>query len=266
MYGYWQRALGGDLSVVGRTLTVDARPRDVIGVMPEGFRFLDVDADLIVPLRFDREQAFLGNFSYQGLARLNPDTTLADASIDLTRMLPGWLRAWPVPPGFDRAIFENAEIRPTLRPLKAQVVGNIGDVLWVLMGTIGVVLLIACANVANLLLVRVEGRQQELATRAALGAGRGRLARELLLESLLLGLIGGAIGVGLAYGALQLLVSMGPGDLPRLAEVTIDRSCWDSRWPRRSGRDCCSAAVPVLKIRRPAACNGAARERPHVEP
>lgn len=247
MYGYWQRALGSDPSIVGRTLTVDARPRDVVGVMPEGFRFLDVDADLIVPLRFDREQAFLGNFSYQGLARLNPDATLADASIDLTRMLPGWLRAWLVPPGFDRAIFENAGIRPTLRPLKAQVVGNTGDVLWVLMGTIGVVLLIACANVANLLLVRVEGRQQELATRAALGASRGRLARELLLESLLLGLIGGAIGVGLAYRALQLLVSMGPGDLPRLAEVTIDPLVLGFALAASIAAGLLFGSVPVLK-------------------
>ncbi len=100
--------------------------------------------------------------------------------------------------------------------------GNITDVLWVLMGTIGVVLLIACANVANLLLVRVEGRQQELATRAALGAGRGRIARELIQESLTLGAIGGALGVGVAFGALRLLKALRPETLPRLDEITID--------------------------------------------
>ena len=102
-------------------------------------------------------------------------------------MLGIWLKAWPAPPGFDRALFENARLAPELKPLKQQVVGDIGTVLWVLMGTIGLVLLIACANVANLLLVRAEGRQQELAIRAALGAGWGRIAREMLLESLTLG-------------------------------------------------------------------------------
>ena len=246
-HGYWQRAFGGDGSIVGRSLVVDSRSRDVIGVMPEDFRFLDVDVDLFVPSRFNREQLFLGNFAFQGLARLSPETTLADAGADVTRMLPGWLRAWPVPPGFDRAVFESAGIRPAFQPLKAQVVGNISDTLWVLMGTIGVVLLIACANVANLLLVRVEGRQQELATRAALGASRGRVARELLLESLLLGLIGGAVGVGLAYGALQLLVSIAPGDVHRLAEVTVDPRVLGFALAASIGSGLLFGGIPVMK-------------------
>src|SRR4029077_2795086 len=99
---------------------------------------------------------------------------------------------------------------------------DIGTVLWVLMGTIGLVLLIACANVANLLLVGAEGRQQELAIRAALGAGWGRIAREMLLESLTLGVLGGALGLGLAYAALRILVAKGPDNLPRLGEIGID--------------------------------------------
>ena len=102
-------------------------------------------------------------------------------------MLPIWFDTWPTPAGIDKKMFANARLSPALRPLKQDVVGNITEVLWVLMGTIGVVLLIACANVANLLLVRMEGRQQELATRAALGAGRGRIARELIHESLAAG-------------------------------------------------------------------------------
>ena len=100
--------------------------------------------------------------------------------------------------------------------------GDIGTTLWVLMGTIGLVLLIACANVANLLLVRAEGRQQELAIRAALGAGWGRIAREMLLESLTLGVLGGALGLALAYAALRLLIAQGPATLPRLSEIRID--------------------------------------------
>ena len=205
MPGYWQRRFGGDRSALGRTLTIDAKPYAVIGVMPDGFQFLDGEADVILPQRFDRNRVFLGNFSYQGVARLKPGVTLQQANADVGRMLPAWLNAWPAPPGLDKKLFESARIGPNLTPLKQDVVGDMTDTLWVLMGTIGVVLLIACANVANLLLVRVEGRQQELATRAALGAGWWRIARELLQESLLLGLIGGVLGLGVAYGALKLL-------------------------------------------------------------
>ena len=114
------------------------------------------------------------------------------------------------------------KIAPALRPLKEEVVGGVTDVLWVVMATIGLVMLIACANVANLLLVRAEVRQRELAVRAALGAGRGRIVRGLLVESVLLGLMGGALGVGLAYAGLRVLVAIGPANLPRLSEISLD--------------------------------------------
>jgi predicted permease len=140
----------------------------------------------------------------------------------VARLLPIWFDTWPAPLGIDKKMFANARLAPALRPLKQDVIGNITDVLWVLMGTIGVVLLIACANVANLLLVRMEGRQQELATRAALGAGRGRIARELIHESLLLGVMGGVLGLGLAFAALRLLKALRPETLPRLDQITID--------------------------------------------
>jgi predicted permease len=221
-HGYWQRRMGGDSSVVGRNLTVDGKPRTVIGVMPERFRFLNSAADLILPHQFDRNKIFLGQFSYQGLARLKPGATLEQANADVARMLSIWLKAWPVPPGFDRQLFENARFAPKVQPLKQEVVGDIGQVLWVLMATIGVVLLIACANVANLLLVRAEGRQQELAIRAALGAGWGRIAREMLTESVTLAMMGGILGLGLAYAALRALIALGPATLPRLNEITID--------------------------------------------
>jgi predicted permease len=222
MPGYWHRRFGGDSSIVGRTVTIDNRSHTVIGVMPDGFQFLGGETEVILPMRFDRNRLFLGNFSYQGVARLKPGVTLEQANADVGRMLPAWWQAWPAPPGLDKKVFETARVGPGLTPLKQDVVGDIRDTLWVLMGTIGVVLLIACANVANLLLVRVEGRQQELATRAALGAGWWRIARELLLESLVLGLAGGVLGLGVAYGALKLLVAIGPETLPRLNEITID--------------------------------------------
>ena len=222
MHGYWQRRFAGDAGVIGRSVTIDARPRTVIGVMPADFAFLDSNAELLLPQRFDRARTFLANFSFQGVARLKPGVSMQQANADVERMLPIWLKTWPTPAGLDRKIFENAKLAPALRPLKQEVVGNISDVLWVLMGTIGVVLLIACANVANLLLVRVEGRQQELATRAALGAGWSRIARELLHESLLLGVAGGVAGLGVAFGALRLIRALSPDTLPRLDEIGID--------------------------------------------
>jgi putative ABC transport system permease protein len=221
-YGYWQRRFGGDKSVIGRSLNVDSKPHLVIGVMPQDFRFMNIDAELILPQQFDRSKAFLGNFGLRGIARLKPGVSTQQANADLGRMIGIWLNAWPVPPGFDHALFENARFAPKIQPLKEEVVGDIGTMLWVLMGTIGLVLLIACANVANLLLVRAEGRQQELAIRAALGAGWERIAREMLLESLTLGVIGGVLGLGLAYAAVRILVAKGPATLPRLTEIGID--------------------------------------------
>jgi predicted permease len=247
MPGYWHRRFGGDASIVGRVVTIDAKPHTVIGVMPDGFQFLGGETDVIVPMRFDRSRLFLGNFSYQGVARLKPGVTLEQANADVGRMLPAWWQSWPAPPGLDKKVFETAKIGPLLTPLKQDVVGDITDTLWVLMGTIGVVLLIACANVANLLLVRVEGRQQELATRAALGAGWGRIARELLLESLVLGVAGGLLGLGLAYGALKLLVAIGPETLPRLNEITIDPVVLLFTLLASLGSGLLFGVIPVLK-------------------
>jgi len=224
-YGYWTRKFGGDRSVVGRTITVDGKLRQIIGVLPQEFHFRDqADLALILPLKFDRAKMFLGNFSYQAIARLRPGVTLAQANADVARMLPIVERSFPPPPGFPLKLFEDARIGPNVRTLKQDVVGDVGKVLWVLMAGIGLVLLIACANVANLLLVRAEGRQQELAIRAALGASRARIAAELLFESLILALLGSVFGLALAYGALRVLIAMAPTGLPRLNEIGIDGS------------------------------------------
>jgi predicted permease len=223
-YGYWQRKFGGASSVVGRSITVDGKPREIIGVLPQGFRFLDQseDAALFLPFQWDRNKTKLGNFSEQALARLKPGVTMEQASADMARLLPVVLRSFPPPEGFSSSLFEKARISPSLRPLKQDVVGNVGNVLWVLMGSIVLVLLVACANVANLLLVRVEGRRQELAIRSALGAGWGRIAGELLFESMVLGVAGSLLGLVLAYGGLRLLVTMAPTGLPRVHEIGID--------------------------------------------
>jgi predicted permease len=220
--GYWQRRFGSDASAVGRSLMIDGESHEIVGVMPAGFRFLDDKADVLTTLRWDRAKVTLGNYSYRGVGRLKPGVTLAQASADIARLIPIAHASFPPPPGFSAKLFEEAQIRAALRPLLQDVVGELGKVLWVLMGSIAVVLLIACANVANLLLVRAEGRQQELAIRLALGASGGRIAGELLLESVLLGLSGGALGLGLAWAALRLLVSIAPAYLPRLDNIGID--------------------------------------------
>ena len=221
-YGYWQRRFGGDRSVIGRNITVDSRPREIVGVMPKGFQFVDADFDLVRPLAFERDKLILAGFGFHGIARLKPGATIAEANADITRMLPIWMDSWSNGPGSNPHIYETWKITPMIRPLKQEVIGNVGELLWVVMGTIGVVLLIACANVANLMLVRVEARQQELAVRAALGAGWTRIVRGLLVESVMLGLLGGVLGVGLAYVGVHFLVAIGPANLPRLDEISID--------------------------------------------
>ncbi len=221
-YGYWQRRFGGDRTVIGRTVVVDSRPREIVGVMPQGFRFVDADFDLTTPLALDRGKLILAGFGFQGMARLKPGATIAQANADLARMLPIWMDSFSNGPGSNPHIYETWKITPMIRPLKQQVIGNVGELLWVVMGTIGVVMLIACANVTNLLLVRVEARQQELAVRTALGAGRARIVRGLLVESTMLGIMGGFVGIGLAYAGVRFLVAMGPSNLPRLDEIAID--------------------------------------------
>jgi predicted permease len=203
-------------------MTIDSRPSQIVGVMPPDFRFPTFDAEIILQQRFDRSRLTLGGFGMLGLARLKPGVTLAQATADVERMIPIWVNAWPTLPGWDRQIFAGWRITPAFRPLKNEVVGSVANMLWVVMATIGIVLVIACANIANLLLVRAEERRQEFAVRAALGAGRGRIARELFVESFTLALIGGAFGLVLAVGGLALLARVGPSNLPRLADITID--------------------------------------------
>ena len=218
-HGYWQRRFAGDPAVIGRVVTIDSRPREVIGVMPRTFRFVNAEADLFLPQRFEPAQLTPNDVHrYMAIARLKPGVSLAQANADVARMLPIWIAER----GTGGPTLIAAGFGPALRLLKQDVVGDVGPVLWLLMGTIGIVLLIACANVANLLLVRAEGRRQELTVRAALGAGWGHITRHLLTESVTLGVLGGALGLALAYAGLQLLVAIGPASLPRLSEISID--------------------------------------------
>ncbi len=221
-YGYWQRRFGGDRGIIGRSLQVDGQTRTIAGVMPQGFRMVDQEFDLLIPLAFDPANQKLAGFGYTGIARLKPGISLAQADADASRLISVWMDSWTNGPGSNPHYYEVWRITPNFRPLKLQVIGNVGNVLWVVMATVGLVMLIACVNIANLLMVRAETRQQELSIRAALGAGRARIVRELLIESVLLGLLGGVVSIAVAYAGLRLLAAIGPADLPRLSEVSFD--------------------------------------------
>ncbi|HYO80620.1 MAG TPA: ABC transporter permease [Bryobacteraceae bacterium] len=212
-YGYWQRKFGGAQDVIGRLLEIDGASAEVTGVLPPSFKFLRNRPAVLLPLQPNRADANSVSFGFQGLARLKPGVILSEANADIARMIPLVEQV----PGF-----KAFRLEPNVRPLAHDVIGNVGRFLWILLGAVGMVLLIACANVANLFLVRAEGRQQELAVRAALGAGRGRIARELLAESLMLGLAGGAAGLLFARTAIELLRKLAPATLPRVDEISID--------------------------------------------
>jgi predicted permease len=219
-YGYWQRRFGGDRDVLGQTVTVNGRPREVVGVMPEGLEFLRWRPAVYLPFQFDPAEVYVGNFSYQAIGRLMPDATIESANADIDRMLP--LAVERYPGGISLGMLEEAGFAGNAHSLKEDVVGDVGSTLWVLLGTVAMVLLIACANVANLFIVRAEGRQREMAVRTAMGAGRRQVAGQLLLESAVLGLLGGVAGLALAFLGLKALVALGPESLPRLSSIGID--------------------------------------------
>jgi len=198
------------------------RAREIIGVLPATFRFLDRKPALLLPLRLDRNKTFLGNFSFTAIARLKPGVTIAAASADVARMIPIGLATVPAIPGLQREDVRRGpsgakpavlETKPGRRSGRRAVGPD---------GTIGIVLLIACANVANLLLVRAEGvsRNWRFAPRWAPVGGRS--ARELMLESILLGGLGGALGLAVAFGALRFLTAIAPANLPRMDDVAVD--------------------------------------------
>ena len=246
-HGYWQRRFGGDPAVVGRQIKVDGTPREIVGVLPQGFWFMDAPHDLVLPLRFDRAKVRLAGYNFRAVGRLRPGVSIAAMDADIARMIRIELGKFPPPPGMSVKMMEDARLGPNVRPLIDDLIGDAGKSLWVVMATIGIVLLIACANVANLLLVRTEGRAQELAVRAAIGAGRGRLAREMLVESLLLGVLGGAVGLGFAAAAVKMVLRMMPARLPRLELIGIDATSLVFTLVLSVLAGLAFGAVPVLK-------------------
>jgi len=246
-YGYWQRRYGGNPNVIGRRILADGTAREIIGVLPKDFWFMDMTHDLVVPIRFDRGSVRLAGYNFQAVARLRPGVTIQEANSDVARMIGLELGKFPPPNGMSTKMMEDARLGPNVRLLSDDLLGDIGRSLWVVMATIAIVLLIACANVANLLLVRAEGRAQELAVRAVLGAGRGRLAREMFVESLALALMGGLAGIGFAVIVVKLVLALSPSRLPRFDQIGIDGTAVLFTLVISVAAGFAFGAVPVLK-------------------
>ena len=222
--GMWRRRFGADRSVLGRRIDVDGVTREIVGVMPERFRFPSAATKLWIPLQLDQANPPNTAFAYPGIARLAPGVALADAQRDFERALPRWPELFPnfVPGITTKAIMAQTHPTPSVVPLKADMTAGFARTLWMVAAAALLVLLVACANVANLTLIRAEARQRELAVRQALGAGRARLAMHFVAECAALAATAAALGLAAATVAIRSLVSVGPSAIPRLSEVSID--------------------------------------------
>jgi putative ABC transport system permease protein len=212
-HGLWRRRFGGDPGILNKTVSLNGEQNTVIGVMPPGFQFPS-KAELWAPLApNERLRAARGAFWLPVVGRLKPGVSRAQAQADMDLIAKQLEQQYPN---------INAGYGINVMPLHEQMVGNLRRTLLVLLGAVGFVLLIACANVANLLLARAAARQREIAVRAALGAGRWRIVRQLLTESVLLSIVGGALGVLLAWWGLETLLKLSPANLPRLDNIHLD--------------------------------------------
>ncbi len=218
--GLWKSTFGGDPDVVGRTVDMSGVSRRVVGIMPPDFGHPDRQARLWVPRTIDRARAPLAAFGAGGVARMAPGSSVESVYAELQGLITRLPELFPQ--DGEANFLAEVGLRARVQPLKQAVVGDVSATLWILLGTVGFVLLIACANVANLLLVRAEGRQRELALRVAVGAGRGQVLRTFMSESAVLAAAGGALGVLGASLAVRTSSQFIPSDLPRMAEVGMD--------------------------------------------
>ena len=210
----WQQRFGGDPNIVGKPLTLSGRSVTVVGIMPAGFRIYSEGEELWVPIAFSQEEQQNRSAHYLNvMARLKPGVTLSQAQAEMSTIATRLQQQYPA---------TNTNVGSEVVPLHEQVVGDIRPALLIFLGAVGLVLLIACVNVANLLLARAAVRQREIALRVALGASRRRLIRQFLTESVLLGMLGGVVGLLLAVAGLKLLTAVIPPDIPQVKNISID--------------------------------------------
>jgi len=250
----WQRRYGADPSVVGRTIQLNGVSHEVVGILPAGFRFMRPEAEIFVPARFDRAEPDEGSFDMTGIARMKDGVTMDAVRADMARMI----RLMPERYSGDinQAMLDQIGFAPRVVTLKEATVGDVSRTLWIILSAVGFVLLIACANVANLFLVRAEGRQREVAVRTALGASGRDMARYFLTESLTLGLVGGIGGLLLAWAGTRALVAFGPENLPRVSEISMDLSAILFTLGISLLAGLLFGLVPVLKYRTPQMASG----------
>jgi len=213
-YGFWRSRLGGDTGAIGKSISIDGQPTTIVGVLPRDFELFNLShADLLVPEALDEAAEHSGQ-AFRVFARLKPGVTIEQA---MARMQPLFARdLLDAPAEFRR------ELKLVIRPLRDRQIQNARLASWILLACVIAVLLIACANVANLLLARSAMRRRELAVRAAIGAGRARLVRQAITESLLLALLGAIGGCLFAWGLLRFFIAIAPGGIPRLEQATLD--------------------------------------------
>ena len=222
--GMWRSRFGGTRDILGKKLLVFGQPTEIIGVMPARFRFPSRETEVWLPQQFDVSTAFPGGFSFGGVARLKPDVTLQAAQREMKNVLPRMVEITPMlAPGITtQMMLDQAKPTPLLVPLRDDIVGGVARTIWVVAAAAFLVLLVTCANVANLLLVRADARHRELSVRTALGASRGRVLMHFFTETALLAVVSAVLGLGAAYAAIRMLVAAGPANIPRLAEIHVD--------------------------------------------
>ena len=248
----WRTRFGSARDVIGKKLNVNSVPREIVGVMPDRFSFPAPDTRLWLPARVDPNTTTAGDFSYSGVARLAPGATPEDAQRELATVLPRVAELFPrLESGTATAAWlDQANPKPVVLSLRDDITNGIAHTLWMLAVAAGLVLLVAWANVSNLMLIRADGRQLELAVREALGASRLRILTHFLGESLVLTATAGAVALLAAWGAVHALVAFGPTDVPRLAELRIGPMTVACVVVLSIVGAIICAAVPVVRIRR----------------
>ena len=220
----WRSRFGGARDVLGKTLQVNGKSREIIGVMPARFSFPSATTRLWLPMQLDPANPFPGGFNYDAIARMKPGVTVDEVDRDLVAVMPRMVELSPnLAPGVStQMLIDQAKPRPFVVPLKDDMTSGIAKTLWIVAAAAALVLLVACANVTNLILVRADARQRELAVREALGAGRARVLMHFLGESAVITAVAGVVGFALAAAVIRLFVATGPANMPRLSEIRID--------------------------------------------